>query len=228
MAGKTGKPPSTVFILDDHDVVVQGIQSALRGNPEFDVAGTATDGPTAVARAEALKPDILVLDVSMPGMSGVEAAYRIREVSPETRLVVFSMHAEPEFVLSLFRAGIAGYVLKDESVTALVDALEIVRNGGTSYSSTVNRLLHEHMLELELGDGKAARGMQDGIARLSVREKEIFPLLADGMSVKEIADRLCISPKTVESHKYNIFDKLQARSIADLTKLGIRKGLVKV
>ena len=228
MAGKTGKPPSTVFILDDHDVVVQGIQSALRGNPEFDVAGTATDGPTAVAQAEALKPDILVLDVSMPGMNGVEAAYRIREISPETRLVVFSMHAEPEFVLSLFRAGIAGYVLKDESVTALVDALEIVRNGGTSYSSTVNRLLHEHMLELELGDGKAAREMQDGIGRLSAREKEIFPLLADGMSVKEIADRLCISPKTVESHKYNIFDKLKARSIADLTKLGIRKGLVKV
>ncbi len=228
MAGKTGKPPSTVFILDDHDVVVQGIQSALRGNPEFDVAGTATDGPTAVARAGALEPDILVLDVSMPGMNGVEAAYRIREISPETRLVVFSMHAEPEFVLSLFRAGIAGYVLKDESVTALVNALEIVRNGGTSYSSTVNRLLHEHMLELELGDGKAAREMQDGIARLSVREKEIFPLLADGMSVKEIADRLCISPKTVESHKYNIFDKLKARSIADLTKLGIRKGLVKV
>jgi DNA-binding NarL/FixJ family response regulator len=228
MAGRSVKAPSSVFIVDDHDVVVQGIQSALRGNPGFDVAGTATDGPTAVAQAEALEPDILVLDVSMPGMNGVETAYRVREVSPETRLVIFSMHAEPEFVLSLFRAGIAGYVLKDESVTALVDALEIVRNGGTSYSSTVNRLLHEHMLELELGDGKAAREVQDGIARLSAREKEVFPLLADGLSVKEIADRLCISPKTVESHKYNIFDKLNARSIADLTKLGIRKGLVKV
>jgi DNA-binding NarL/FixJ family response regulator len=228
MAGKTNRGPSTVFIVDDHDVVVQGIQSALRNHPELNVTGTATDGPTAVGEAERLKPDILVLDVSMPGMNGVETAYRIREVSPETRLVVFSMHAEPEFVLSLFRAGIAGYVLKDESLTALMDALEIVRNGGTSYSSTVNRLLHEHMLELELGDGKAAREVQDGIARLSAREKEVFPLLADGLSVKEIADRLCISPKTVESHKYNIFDKLKARSIADLTKLGIRKGLVKV
>jgi len=228
MAGKTGKAPSTVFIVDDHDVVVQGILSALRGHPEFAVAGTATDGPTAVEQAGSLNPDILVLDVSMPGMNGVETAYRVREVSPDTRLVIFSMHAEPEFVLSLFRAGIAGYVLKDESLTALMDALEIVRNGGVSYSSTVNRLLHEHMLELELGDGKAAREVQDGIARLSVREKEVFPLLADGLSVKEIADRLCISPKTVESHKYNIFDKLKARSIADLTKLGIRKGLVKV
>ncbi|MCF8061715.1 MAG: response regulator transcription factor [Deltaproteobacteria bacterium] len=221
------KNESTVFIVDDHDVVVQGIQSALRGHPEFKVAGAAADGATAVEQAGTLKPDILILDVSMPGMNGVETAYRIREISPDTRLVIFSMHAEPEFVLSLFRAGISGYVLKDESLTALMDALEIVRNGGTSYSSTVNRLLHEHMLELELGVGKEAREMQDGIARLSAREKEIFPLLADGMSVKEIADRLCISPKTVESHKYNIFDKLKARSIADLTKLGIRKGLVK-
>jgi DNA-binding NarL/FixJ family response regulator len=227
MTAKTAKAPSTVFIVDDHDVVVQGIQSVLRGHPEFAVAGTATDGATAVDQAGTLKPDILVLDVSMPGMNGVETAYQVRKVSPETRLVIFSMHAEPEFVLSLFRAGIAGYVLKDESLGALVDALEIVRNGGTSYSGTVNRLLHEHMLELELGDGKAAREVQDGIARLSIREKQIFPLLADGMSVKEIADRLCISPKTVESHKYNIFDKLKARSIADLTKLGIRKGLVK-
>jgi DNA-binding NarL/FixJ family response regulator len=228
MAGKRNQAPSSVFIVDDHDVVVQGIRSALKGHPEFSVAGTAADGATAVEEARRLKPDILVLDVSMPGMDGVETAYRVREVSPDTRLVIFSMHAEPEFVLSLFRAGIAGYVLKDESLTALMDALEIVRNGGTSYSSTVNRLLHEHMLELELGDGKAAREVQDGIARLSAREKEVFPLLADGLSVKEIADRLCISPKTVESHKYNIFDKLNARSIADLTKLGIRKGLVKV
>lgn len=222
------RKPWTVLLADDHDVVVKGIQSEIRKCPAFEMAGTASDGPEAVEQARALRPDILVLDVSLPGLNGVEAAFRIREVSPRSRIVVFSVHAEKEIVLSLFRAGIAGYVLKDELVASLMDALETVRNGNTYYSRRVSELLHQHMLELELGDGKEALQMQDGIARLSTREKEIFPLLADGMTIKEIADRLCISPKTVESHKYNIFEKLDARSIADLTKLAIRKGLVEV
>lgn len=220
--------PWTLLVVDDHDVVVKGIEAEIGKTPAFELTGTASDGPGAVEQARALQPDIVVLDVSLPGMNGVEAAYRIREVSPKSRIVVFSMHSEKELVLSLFRAGIAGYVLKEETVEDLVNALEIVRNGSTYYSRKVNDLLHEHMLELELGDGKEALQVQDGIARLSTREKEIFPLLADGMTIKEIADRLCISPKTVESHKYNIFDKLGARSIADLTKLAIRKGLVEV
>ncbi len=220
--------PWTLLVVDDHDVVAKGIESSLSRHPEFRMAGTATDGIGAVEQAKALRPDIIVLDVSLPGMNGVEAAHSIREVSPKSRVVVFSVHAEKEIVLALFRAGIAGYVLKDESVEALMDALEIVRNGGTYFSGKVSDLLHEHMLELELGDGKEALEVQDGIARLSTREKEIFPLLADGMTIKEIADRLYISPKTVESHKYNIFEKLDARSIADLTKMAIRKGLVKV
>ncbi len=216
-----------VLIADDHDVVLEGIRSALQGRPDFQVADAVTDGLAAVDRAGALHPDILVLDISMPGMKGPDIADKVKEVSPRTRIVVFSMHAEREFVISLFRAGISGYVLKEESIETLLDALDIVRDGGTYYSKGITDIIHEHMLKLELGDGKEARHVQDGIARLSLREKEVFPLLADGMTIKEIADRLCISPKTVESHKYNILDKLGARSIADLTKIAIRKGLVK-
>jgi DNA-binding NarL/FixJ family response regulator len=217
--------PWTLLVVDDHDVVLKGVESGLSGRARLRMAGTAADGPGAVEQAGALRPDIIVLDVSLPGMNGVEAAHRIREVSPRTRIVVFTVHAEKEVVLSLFRAGIAGYVLKDESLDALMDALEIVRNGSTYFSGRVRDLLREHMLELELGDKPEA---PTGISRLSTREKEIFPLLADGMTIKEIAERLYISPKTVESHKYNIFEKLDARSVTDLTKLAIRKGLLKV
>ncbi len=220
--------PWTVVIADDHDVVVEGIRSALFGRPEFRVAGTAADGWDAVERTRTLQPHILILDISMPGMKGPEIAHQVREVAPRTRVVVFSMHAEPEFILSLFRAGISGYVLKEETVETLVDTLDTVRNGGTYYSKVVTDIVHEHMMELETGDGKPAAYVQDGLARLSIREKEIFPLLADGMTVKEIGDRLCISPKTVESHKYNIYEKLGARSVADLTKLAVRKGLLEV
>lgn len=221
------KKPWTLLVADDHDVVVRGIESGLSRHPEFQLAATVADGLGAMEQAKALRPDIVVLDVSLPGMNGVEAAYRIRELSPKSRVVVFSMHTEKEIVLSLFHAGIAGYVLKEESMETLMNALEIVAHGGTYFSGEVKDLLRERLLELELGGGKGFLELRDGIAQLSTREKEVFPLLADGMSIKEIADRLCISPKTVESHKYNIFEKLDARSTTDLTKLAIRKGFLK-
>ena len=138
------------------------------------------------------------------------------------------MYAEMEYVISLFRTGISAYVLKEEPLSSLLDALEAVRNGGTYYSQKINDLLHEHMLYLEMGDRKEALEMQNGIRRLSQREKEIFPLLADGMTINEIGDRPCISPKTVESHKYKIFEKLGSRSVADLTKIAVHKGLIEV
>ena len=217
-----------VLIVDDHMVVVEGIKSALMDHPDLDVVGTACNGEEALERLESLKPDVIILDVSMPGMSGVEVTYRIKEMEESPHIVIFSMFNEKEYIVSLFRAGISGYILKDEPIEDLLMAVDAVRTEGTFYSKKVQEILRDHMLELELGDGKKATEMENGIAKLSTREKEVFPLLADGLTVKEIADRLCISPKTVESHKYNIMGKLNVKSVAQLTKIAFKKDLIKL
>jgi DNA-binding NarL/FixJ family response regulator len=217
-----------ILIADDHTVVVQGIKSILEDYPEFEVIGTASDGVEAVEKVETLKPDILILDVSMPNLDGVEAAYQIREKNKKIAILVFTMHADKEYVLSLYRAGISGYLFKDEPMTDLVLALQVVAAGGTYFSEPANQIIHGHVEDLELGEGKKAKEMQNGMAKLSLREKELFPLLADGKPVKEIAKTLGISPKTVETHKYNIMEKLGANSVAELTKIALRKDLIKL
>jgi DNA-binding NarL/FixJ family response regulator len=217
-----------ILIADDHTVVVQGIKSILEDYPEFEVIGTASDGVEAVEKVETLKPDILILDVSMPNLDGVEAAYQIREKNKKIAILVFTMHADKEYVLSLYRAGISGYLFKDEPMSDLVLALQVVAAGGTYFSEPANQIIHGHVEDLELGEGKKAKEMQNGMAKLSLREKELFPLLADGKPVKEIAKTLGISPKTVETHKYNIMEKLGANSVAELTKIALRKDLIKL
>ena len=139
----TGK--ATVLIADDHRLVLDGIRTVLGGRDRFEVAGEAMDGTAAVRQAETLKPDILILDVSMPGMDGIEAALKVREVSPTTRVLMYSMNASAETVLSLFRAGISGYVLKDDPLETLLDALSTVAEGGTYYSPSVVELLNDDM-----------------------------------------------------------------------------------
>ena len=217
-----------VLIVDDHWVVVEGIKSALAEHPEFEVAGTASDGLEAIHKVKSLKPDMVIMDISMPNINGIEATYDIKKFNKSIRIVIFTMHSDKEYVLALYRAGISGYVLKEESISDLILALRSVKGGGNYFSEPVQQVIHAHMADLETGDTKTAREVEDGIIRLSVREKEVFPLLADGLSPKEISKRLGISPKTVESHKYNIMEKLEVDSIADLTKIALRKNLIKL
>ena len=139
----TGK--ATVLIADDHRLVLDGIRTVLGGRDRFEVTGEAMDGTAAVQQAETLKPDILILDVSMPGMDGIEAALKVREVSPTTRVLMYSMNASAETVLSLFRAGISGYVLKDDPMETLLDALSTIAEGGTYYSRSIVGLLNDGM-----------------------------------------------------------------------------------
>jgi DNA-binding NarL/FixJ family response regulator len=217
-----------ILIADDHNVVVEGIKRVLEDDPEFEVIDTASDGLEAVEKVKALKPDILILDVSMPNIDGVEAAYKIREEDDKVAIIVFTMHGDKEYVLSLYRAGVSGYLFKDEPMSDLVLALQAVTAGGTYFSEAANKIIHGHVEELELGKGKKAKEMKNGIAKLSLREKELFPLLADGKPVKEIAKTMGISPKTVETHKYNIMEKLNVKSVAELTKIALKKDLIKL
>ncbi|RJQ63860.1 MAG: DNA-binding response regulator [Desulfobacteraceae bacterium] len=221
-------PKTKIMIVDDHSVVVEGIKKALEDEAEFEVVGTASDGLKALELLKVLKPDIVVMDISMPNLNGIDTTGEIKKKRKQIGIVIFTMLAEREYIINLFRAGISGYVLKEEPISDLILALKSVRSGGTFYSRAVKDILREHMEALETGETKNSKELQEGVAKLSLREKEVFPLLADGKSIREIADILCISPKTVESHKYNIMEKLQVSSVAGLTKLAIKKDLIKL
>jgi DNA-binding NarL/FixJ family response regulator len=212
-----------ILIVDDHRVVIEGIKSALQEHPEFEVVGEAGDGLQAVDSTKSLRPDIVIMDISMPNLNGIEATRQIKQHNPEIQIVIYTMYSDKELVVDLFKAGISAYVLKDDPLSDLTIALKAVKGGGTYFSTMAPTILLRHMEELE-----EQTTSQDSFDRLSQREREVFMLLAEGKSIKEIANELYISPKTVESHKYNIMEKLQATSIVDLTKLAIRKKLIEV
>ncbi len=212
-----------VLIVDDHRVVIEGIKSSLQEHPEFEVVGEAVDGLQAVEFVKTLKPDIVIMDVSMPNLNGIGATRQINQFSPESRIVIYTMYSDKELVIDLFKAGISAYVLKDDPLSDLILALRAVKGGGTYFSTMAPTILVRHAEELEEKTKE-----EDSFDTLSQREKEVFLLLAEGKGIKKIADELFISPKTVESHKYNIMEKLQATSIVDLTKIAIRKKLIEV
>ena len=216
-------PKTTIILVDDHRVVIEGIKSALKELPEFEVIGEVTDGLEALKIAKSLKPDIMVLDISMPGLSGVEVVKEIKLTVPEIKIVIYTMHSAKEFVLDLFRTGISAYVLKDDPLSDLILSLKAVTGGATFFSTMTPNVLLRHMKELEERDI-----IEDAYNSLSLREQEVFKYLAEGISIKNIAERLFISPRTVESHKYSIMEKLQAKSMFELIKIAIKRNIIEV
>jgi DNA-binding NarL/FixJ family response regulator len=208
-----------LLLVDDHQVVIEGIKGLFAGRPDIAVVGEATNGEQAVELAAKLHPDVVVMDISMPGLNGVEATIAIRQTEPTADIIIYTMHADQRFILELFKAGISGHVLKADDPALLVQAVDAVCAGGTFFTTvTPQELLRQFK-------GETAG---DGLDLLSKRELEVFRLLADGVPLKRIAADLCISPKTVETHKYNIMEKLAAESTADLTKIALRHGLIKM
>jgi DNA-binding NarL/FixJ family response regulator len=226
---KTSQDDKTkILIADDHPVVLEGIIRALDKEPDFEIVGTASDGIQAVQQVKTLKPDMVIMDIAMPNMKGIDATHEIKTFRKQTHVLIYTMYSDKEYVTSLFRLGISGYILKREPIKELVRALRVVRDGGTYFSSSVYKVLQEQLDELTMGDLAEIREAQNGLRRLTVREKEVFALLADGITPRKIADRLCISPKTVESHKYNIMEKLEISSVAEFTKIAVKKGLIEI
>ena len=208
-----------LLLVDDHQVVIEGIKGLFAGRPDIAVVGEATNGEQAVELAAKLHPDVVVMDISMPGLNGVEATIAIRQTEPTADIIIYTMHADQRFILELFKAGISGHVLKADDPALLVQAVDAVCAGGTFFTTvTPQELLRQFK-------GETAG---DGLDLLSKRELEVFRLLADGVPLKRIAADLCISPKTVETHKYSIMEKLAAQSTAALTKLALRHGLIKI
>ena len=214
-----------ILLVDDHKLLMEGIRSLLAPHSHLRVAGMAPDGKEAVGLAATLSPDLVIMDISMPGMNGVEASRAILQIRPETRILIYTGHEDQRHLLELIQLGIMGHVCKSDPPSVLLQAIDAVWQGEVFLSCAdrggcMAALMRQNRQRLSPAEGGPDIGM------LSPREKEIFRLLADGYSVRQIGDALNISPKTVETHKYSVLTKLRAGSINELTKMAIRLGLV--
>lgn len=210
--------PIRVVLADDHTLVRAGIRALLDRMPDVEVVGEAGNGEEAVAQVAATRADVLLADVAMPGLSGLEAADRVRREFPDVRVVMLSMHANEEYVLQAFRAGASGYLLKDAASVELDLALRAAVAGQTYLSPAVSR---------QMIDGYMAR-VAGGVPPepLTPRQREILQRIAEGSSTKEIAFALGISVKTVETHRAQLMERLDIHDVAGLVKYAIRSGLV--
>jgi len=216
-----------VLIVDDHRVVIEGIKSALSVSPDLEVVGEALNGHQAIKKAKSLKPDIVIMDISMPDLNGIDATLQIKKMDPRIKIIIFSMYSNREYVIDLFKAGISSYVLKKDPMSDLVNAIKAVERGGTYFSTISSEILLNYVRELDETKNNNINNI-NGFDSLSLREREVFQLLAEGKFIKEIAETLGISRKTVETHKYNIMEKLHAQNITELTKLAIKKGIIQL
>lgn len=210
-----------ILLADDHNVIRRGLRLLLENQPGFTVVAEAADGLQAVEQARATRPDVVVLDISMPRLSGTEAAQRIAESLPGTAIVILSMHSDEGYVLRALRAGAKGYLVKDSAEGDLVEAIRAVHEGKNFFSAEISRMLVEdHIREVR------ARGVSDSYELLTAREREILHLLAEGKSNKDIAALLNLSLFTVETHRRNLQEKLNLHSVAELILYAVRKGII--
>jgi DNA-binding NarL/FixJ family response regulator len=207
-------------VADDHAIVRTGIRHVLETEPGFIVVGEAASGAEALALAVDLAPDVVVLDISMPGGSGLGTAAELRRRCPETRILILSMHDNTEYVLESLRAGVHGYLLKDSAAAELGGAIRAVCQGESFFSPPVARQLGE-VVRGELGS--PARG---AVASLTSRERQVLVGVAGGRTNKEIAQELGISHRTVESHRESLMRKLDVYTVAGLTKIALEEGLI--
>ena len=208
-----------VLLADDHTLVRAGVRRIIESQPGVTVIGEVADGEEALRALRQEPADVLVLDLTMPGLDGFEVLRRAKELRPGLKVLVLTMHSDPEYVERAVRGGADGYLLKDSAVSDLVAGIEAVAAGRAYYSPAVQRSLSEM-----LRTGSAAPRPLDA---LTEREREVLKLVAEGLTTKEIAARLEISARTVESHRANLMRKLDVRSVARLTQFAIREGLVK-
>jgi DNA-binding NarL/FixJ family response regulator len=206
-----------VVIADDHTIVRQGLRALLSASGSVEVVGEAADGREALVAVERLQPAVLLLDLSMPGLNGVEALRRVKELSPRTRVVVLSMHAGQDYVRPAVRAGAAGYLVKGAGLDHLLEALLAVSGGGTFFGPEAQAVL------AATAPGQV---VDDSLELLTSREREVLQLVAEGKSNRDIGELLGISPRTADAHRTHIMRKLDLHDAQALTRYAVARGLV--
>ena len=207
-----------VLIADDHTIVRESLVGVLEASGECQVVGQAADGIEAIEKALALRPDVAILDISMPRLNGIEVVRRLHAELPATRTLVLTMHEEEEYVLHVVRAGASGFLLKDSAISELIAAVRDLHAGRGHYGAYAARVLAEQLQQPQ-------RTLDDPYGAMTAREREVFHLIVEGQTTKEIARRLGISTKTAENHRAHVLQKLKARNSADVVRYAVRKGL---
>ena len=215
------EPPIKILIADDHTIVRQGLARLLEDHAEFKVVGEAVNGNMAIEKSLSLKPDVVIMDIAMPLLNGIEAARRIRRQLPQSKIIILSMYAQEHYIHELLEAGISGYLLKESSGRDIINAIQAAMKGETFLSPSISKLLVDRYLSLRKSSPKEERFNQ-----LSNREREIFQLIAEGHPTKKISQMLCISTSTVKTHRQKIMEKLEVDSPAQLVHYAISLGLV--
>lgn len=213
--------PIKILIAEDHTIVRQGVARLLEDQPGFVVVGEAVNGRMAIEKALELTPDVIIMDIAMPMLNGIEAARRIRRQLPSARIIILSMYAQEHYINELLEAGISGYLLKESSGRDIIMAIQAAMKGETFLSPSISKVLVDRYLSLRKSSPKEERFNQ-----LSNREREIFQLIAEGYSTKKIAQLLCISISTVKTHRQKIMEKLEIESPAQLIQYAVLLGLV--
>jgi two-component system response regulator NreC len=213
--------PIRIVLADDHNVMRDGLRLLLERQPEFTVVGEASDGREVVALAEAHRPDVIVMDIAMPSLNGIEAARRIVAHNPKIAIAILSMHFDESYVIRSLKAGARAYLLKDSAKADLIQAIQAISRGNSFFSPRIRSILKEDYMRL-ISD----RGVEDSYDVLTTREREILQLIAEGRSNKEVANKLHLSLYTVETHRTHILQKLNLHSVPELILYAVRKGII--
>jgi two-component system, NarL family, response regulator NreC len=210
-----------IVLADDHTVMRSGLKLLLEREADFVVVGEAADGRGAIQLTEATSPDVVVMDVAMPVLNGIDAAARITSSKPKTAVVVLSMHSDESYVLRALKSGVKGYLLKDSAESDLIAAVRHVMTGKPFFSPAIsNMLVQDYIREIR------QRGVEDSYELLTARERELLQLMAEGRTAKEIAADLNLSAHTIDTHRANIMRKLNVNSISELILYAMRKGII--
>jgi DNA-binding NarL/FixJ family response regulator len=210
-----------ILVADDHDLMRRGVKALLQSHAGWEVCGEAHTGREAVAKSEELKPDVVVLDISMPELNGVEAARRIRKASPNTEVLILSVHYSDQLIREILDAGVRGYMVKSDSDRDLVIAVETLASHKPFFTPRATEVILSNF-----SGGSRAEPPELVGDRLTSREREIVQLLAEGKSSKEVASSLCISVKTAETHRANIMRKLQLHTVSELVRYAVRNQII--
>jgi len=218
-------PKKTILIVDDHPLVREGLKSILKPATEYEVVGQAGRAREALHLVKSLKPDLVLLDLSLPDKSGLEICREIRNISPPTRILIVSMHSKVDYIVKAFQAGAPGYMTKESATKRLLGGIARVLDGEYYMDGSVSHRVVEELMQTPDREMKITDAAYD---TLTPREQEIMVLLAEGCSAKKAAEKLFISPKTVENHRTNIMNKLGLHSTLELVRYAARLGLVDV